>query len=530
MAPNTQWSYGPSTNNTADSAERYLGGIVRRKQDLGRSARACTSWIVTSVSAVVMMIAATFASSAVAQATAGAITGAVVTSSGSPVTGVAVIAANGAETVGSTTSASDGSFTLAVPDGTYDFHLIPPAGSSFSETDLPALAVSSSEPIQLVLVGIGGLVTVRGAAGLVAGGVQLSSHYSGGVSIFTPDGSSGAFAPIGADGSFSAQLFSGVTYQFNGGVTSEFGHFDFHGEFVASTSPLDVTIPVSKVTVVVKDESGNPVQGAYVQDQGGQVANPTAALLTVSDSNTRSGGTDSSGSAIWYLPTGYQFNGTPQARLFLSGGAYVPVAVAAVTGDGVRSFTVPTAVTVRGAAGLVAGGVQLSSHYSGGVSIFTPDGSSGAFAPIGADGSFSAQLFSGVTYQFNGGVTSEFGHFDFHGEFVASTSPLDVTIPVSKVTVVVKDESGNPVQGAYVQDQGGQVANPTAALLTVSDSNTRSGGTDSSGSAIWYLPTDYQFNGTPQARLFLSGGAYVPVAVAAVTGDGVRSFTVPTAV
>src|SRR5436305_360767 len=338
MAPNTQWSYGPSTNNTADSAERYLGGIVRRKQDLGRSARACTSWIVTSVSAVVMMIAATFASSAVAQATAGAITGAVVTSSGSPVTGVAVIAANGAETVGSTTSASDGSFTLAVPDGTYDFHLIPPAGSSFSETDLPALAVSSSEPIQLVLVGIGGLVTVRGAAGLVAGGVQLSSHYSGGVSIFTPDGSSGAFAPIGADGSFSAQLFSGVTYQFNGGVTSEFGHFDFHGEFVASTSPLDVTIPVSKVTVVVKDESGNPVQGAYVQDQGGQVANPTAALLTVSDSNTRSGGTDSSGSAIWYLPTGYQFNGTPQARLFLSGGAYLPTNLVNVRSDSIIIF------------------------------------------------------------------------------------------------------------------------------------------------------------------------------------------------
>jgi hypothetical protein len=272
-------------------------------------------------------------------ANASPITGTVTDSGGTPQSQVLVEMLTGSTVVSSATTDGSGSFSMDATAGTYDFRLTPPAGSSLAATTLHGVNVTPGTPIHLILAPLGPVITVSGVAGATRNGVVVpcSCGATGNVN-FGPESSGipSTNAQIKADGSFSAGVVSGATYDVGGSVETDAGSWNFSKTgYVASAAPLDLTFPLSQITVVVQDQSGHPLAGAYVRGTGSATTTNQAGVVTqLTDSGNFSGTTDTSGHATWLVPTGWTFNNQNLAsRLYLANGLSIPVTLPTITSD-----------------------------------------------------------------------------------------------------------------------------------------------------------------------------------------------------
>jgi hypothetical protein len=218
-------------------------------------------------------------------------------------------------------------------DGTATLGGTPTSGGSYSFTITASNGVLP-DAIQAFTLDVkpayGGTVTVTGRVGFLIDGVFTPPSPNAAVT-FRPEPANGpptSSVTIDTTGHFSATVIAGPTYR----VTTS---FTGKGNGVAIQVPdttyaggevLDLTVPLSRITLKVTDQTGAPVSGARL-DVGTVISG--LPLTSVGGSATIAY-TDTTGTATGYLPTGNQSGG---GQLGLSNGMIIPVDLPTIVGD-----------------------------------------------------------------------------------------------------------------------------------------------------------------------------------------------------
>src|SRR5579875_2785190 len=427
------------------------------------------------------------------------IAGKVTDQSSSPLSGanIAVIDPSSSQTVASTTTAADGTYSVSVNAGTYNVQVTAPSGTGLGSAIALNEVIGNDTVLNFVLVAQGS-VTFSG---------QLRDPHGQGiagqeVSLNPVDGGAGGQAYTDSSGNYSINVAPGnYTMQLYSANQASNAPTDYNLTTAAfsltQSTTLNLTLPEAQVSLQAQDANGNPVAGAavyvsnvYLYDESlgdGQTANgPT------------SGGpykTDSAGNAtFWVLKTTesatYTLTVEPVSG---SGLANTTVSGVTATNDTTRTVTVASPITVSG---------QLLDPHGQGiagqeVSLNPVDGGAGGQAYTDSSGNYSINVAPGnYTMQLYSANQASNAPTDYNLTTAAfsltQSTTLNLTLPEAQVSLQAQDANGNPVAGAavyvsnvYLYDESlgdGQTANgPT------------SGGpykTDSAGNAtFWVLKT-----------------------------------------
>jgi hypothetical protein len=270
-----------------------------------------------------------------------AVTGTVTNSSGAGVANVTVNAdAPGTTTVdfGPVTTASDGTYTLYVDAGSYDFHFDPPSGSGLNSMDDSYVTISGNQTLNMQLnTTVSGYHTISGTItdqnGNMVSTYSPNSYgnsdtwwvyiwYSGGGSSYQTkfNESTGQFslsAPANAYDMFQINI-PGYILRNQSSVTFDLTNSDLIQNF---------HITFAGVTTTVKDSSGNLLSGVSVTAKS---SNATSTPPFVDGSYVNgalnvegpaySGTTDSNGNYTFVAPAGVIFPGNQGGSL--CGGVY----------------------------------------------------------------------------------------------------------------------------------------------------------------------------------------------------------------
>ena len=343
----------------------------------------------------------------------GPVTGTVSNASGVVVGNVVITAQSGTTVLATGTSDSSGSFTLAVPDGTYDLVLTPPPGSGYQETRFNTVAVTSATPVSFVLVS-GNPVSVTGQAGYVVDGAFQAPSIMGTVT-FTPLTANTPSTTVGLNrnGNFSATVIAGATYRVQGNMSgSPMGAYAYNVAAASSMAfaggeVLDLAIPTSQVTVQVHNLGGQPISGASIATSSSTIN--TGSPVVEADQGGVSGTTTATGTVVTHIPTGAHLTGS---ALRLAGGLSIPQTLPDITGDMTIALTAPETASVSGRMGLVVGGFFQPPTDTVGLKQVelvaqAPDTSRTVVSPD-SSGHFTATVIAGATYRVNGYFSSPY--------------------------------------------------------------------------------------------------------------------------
>jgi hypothetical protein len=180
-------------------------------------------------------------------------------------------------------------------------------------------------------------------------------------------------------GHFTATVVAGATYQVNGfvdcGAPGLSGTFNAVGSRTFTGGEvMDLAIPTSRVTVLIRDQYGRSVPGASISTAY-DTRGPSQGVVE-SQGSQSSAATSVAGTVVTHIPTGAHLT---SSMLNLSGGLAVAMRLADVTTDETllirydsttRSVTVPPVTTVTLSALLgpsVADAVTVRATVGGGV-------------------------------------------------------------------------------------------------------------------------------------------------------------------
>ncbi len=451
------------------------------------------------------------------------ISGSVKNSSGSTVSGATINVndANSNVLVDSTTSDSDGSYSLIVPGGTYSIKVTPPAGSNFAPIHIPSRTISSNTVINFVFA--------------PAGSIIISGH------LFDPLGNPLQNQTVTLQASDATQ--TNVTTDANGSYSFQVSAASYTLFFSADNNSLslnapqtyrirtpftsfsqsailDITIPVKKVTTHVQDAAGNPISNVELNTSppGGSIIN-NGGLSLGSGITTGSGGssygsnapgpkTDAAGNVtLWLLPTNanstYTFTAVPPF-----GSVYSTTTLnnVAITTDTQKTITLTQPVTVNGHLNDSLGNplpnqtVSLQATSAQIVATSTTDNS----------GNYSMQVSSGKytliinannnSFSLNAPQEYKITNFSSATEFTQNTT-LNLTVPAVKVDVHVQDAAGSPISNSEINTSPNGTINNGTLVIGEGITNASGGSiygnnapgpkTDINGNVtLWLLPTD----------------------------------------
>src|SRR5580658_549636 len=280
---------------------------------------------------VLVLVLSVISASVPAMADTTAITGTVVDSSDNPQANVAVNVQDPstASTVASTTTDAEGDFTVPVASGTYNVQFIPPSNSGLQS--YLATGASTDGPPLTVVLKTAAVVQVQGTLEDSEGNVYTSAQGAG-VSFSSPL-NPGSTVYVNGSGGFSADVFDDQNFSVVAFGESSAGEL----QFTLPVGTLDqdetynVVMPVSTLTVSVRDASGNPVTGGGVYFQNSFVS-PLPGLPGSSGSiyNSRDTALDANGNASLVVPNGITLQ---DLAIHLSNGLVLPFTLPAINGD-----------------------------------------------------------------------------------------------------------------------------------------------------------------------------------------------------
>ncbi len=171
------------------------------------------------------------------------------------------------EQVAGTTTALEGSYSVSVPEGTYDVVFTPPLGSGYEAFTAHDEVITGNKVLDVVLVPAG-LVEFSGVlrdplgAPVVGAKVTLNGNGTG---VSTVTDASGAFALNVSPGSYTLEI-SGAR-QGSEQVPNSFGLSQSIN--LTASREQDLTIPSIVVDVSAVGPTGEPVLGAQIEAGGG---------------------------------------------------------------------------------------------------------------------------------------------------------------------------------------------------------------------------------------------------------------------
>jgi hypothetical protein len=421
---------------------------------------------------------------------------------------VSAVPSGGSSAAGSTVSDPDGSYTLSVEEGLYSIVAEPPDADGFTPATQTGVSVpgGGSKQADFLFIVPETRVTVSGTITSASGGPVAGAEIILGDRTDTTNSSGSYSVDVlpRPDHAFSvnASGLSGFPATYALSTTSATVN-------ISTTTTIDVTLPVSAVSVEIVDTNGDavPLSGATT---GGSTAGPTVAGVATSiNASVPLIPADAAGKLTMNLPSGtFEIAAYPDSSLGLLPGS--------------ESVTVPTATTVTIV--LDASATPTKTQVTGRILH-----SSGTPLP-------DVQL---VVFRGGTGVSNGTGQLDFESDVVedrlevrglgganlpmrltmTTTSPVqltsptfaigDITVPTEQTTIVVIDPDGNPVEGAVVD----LTTSPTATGLSIGpypatgtssqDFFATGPSTDANGKVdLWLLET-----GSSQYEVEVSPGA-----------------------
>ncbi len=290
--------------------------------------------VLVLIGTVLVTSIATLTAGAPAFADTATITGTVQDSSGNPVGQVVVdvIDPSTAADVASTTTDAQGDFTISVASGTYNLEFIPPADTGL-QSSLATGVSTNSAPLTVILKPVV-VVTVHGSFGDSEGDVFTGSAVEFGRVTFTSPQNPGSTVNPDASGNYSAEVLADQNFTVSANVLVNGGpnlSFTLPVGPLEQDQTLDLSMPVSRLSVSVQDSGGGSITGGQLEFQGSSVS----PLPGIPGSSGAVGpfdqiSLDAHGNASMLVPNGIKLNGT---EIVLSSGLVIPFTLHPITGD-----------------------------------------------------------------------------------------------------------------------------------------------------------------------------------------------------
>ena len=447
------------------------------------------------------------------------ITGVVDDTSGNPQADVAVnvLDPNTDATDATTHTGSDGTFTVSVASGTYNLQFIPP--SSYGLESYLATGVSTGGPPLTVILKTATVVQVQGTL------EDSEGHVDAGATVrFASPLNPGTNTGTDSSGHFSSTLLADQNFT----VNAYPNYPGYSAQYQLPVGTLDqnetynVVLPVSTLTVSVRDASGNPVTNGTINFANSSIS-PLPGIPGSSGTLYPNNGTalDANGNAALVVPNGITLH---SLAVSLSNGLVLPFTLSAINGDrhvflifNGGSVIVGQPPTVTGAPDRAP---DMNGWYNAPVTItWTSVSAPGNPGPpttpsptiVSADGA-NQVITSGKSCDPAGDC----------GTGTVTGINVDTTAPSVSVTGVTSGTTYGqaPTPGCATSDALSGVA--TNAAVSVANSGTSytatcSGATDEAGNTAAPVSVAYQVipNGYTTASLTDSSGS--PIAGAAVT-------------
>jgi len=426
-----------------------------------------------------------------------AITGVVTDLNGAGVSNVSVYAtAAGSSTVeyGPSTTATDGSYTLNVDAGTYDFHFDPPSASGLSPVVDSNITVLDNQTINVQLVAappqphtFSGTLTASTGDPLASTRATLTNSSGGTVNTGFSD-TSGNFTVSTSPDTYTLSGFSytdfaegGPLAYVNGTEVSDYQLSAASGtnipeDLTTNDVTQDFVLHFVKLSVVVKDSSGNPEPNLVVASKG----NGTTTVDSGSDSysfyaqastsglDVPAPKTNASGVLAVMVPQGVDFPAGSICVTFSDGTKGCNPADISASGDVSVEFDQPAPPQMHTYSGTISAstGDPIASMSVN----LTSSANKGASAKAGSTGFFSSSL-TADTYTLTGLNYSDFNApalvsgYHLPNLQLTPTSSIaddlttnDVTqnfvLQFVKLSVIAKDSNGNPVSNLAVTSSG----------------------------------------------------------------------------
>ena len=213
--------------------------------------------------------------------------------------------------------------------------------------------------------------------------------------------------------------------------------------------------------------------------------------------------------------------------IHLNNGLVVPFTAPALNGDQSVTVTVPASIQVQGmledSEGRVYtssqnGWVEFSSPLNQGTQVYV-NGSGGFTANSLADQNFMVEAF-----EQSPGAESI---FNLPVGVLEQDESYNVVMPVSTLTVLVRDASGNPVTGGYVYFQSSSISPLPGIPGSDGQAYFGGGSLNTSGNESLIVPNGITLQGL---AVHLNNGLVVPFTAPAVNGDQSVTVTVPASI
>jgi thermitase len=475
------------------------------------------------------------------------VTGRVTDTSNTPQVGatVAALTPGTSTAVTSTTTAADGSYTLSLNVGTYDFKVTPPTNSGFQVGTQPNVSVTGNMTLNFTLVSasavtLSGHVTGAGGAAVQGALIRLTNA---GVNVVTATDSTGAYTLSVSPGTYSFIVNSNGSR--TAGLPNNYSLNSLNYSVSAATT-LDLPLAslFKQVAMHVQDSGGGAVSNVTVNSNSAQEGLSLAGLGLPDGfaSNNDSRLTDSQGNTTLYLlptitnqfanATPYTLTATPP-----SGSPYsqTPLSNVTFTADTSQAITLLVAVTlsghVTGAGGAAVQGALIRLTNAG-VNVVTATDSTGAYTLSVSPGTYSFIVNSNGSR--TAGLPNNYSLNSLNYSVSAATT-LDLPLAslFKQVAMHVQDSGGGAVSNVTVNSNSAQEGLSLAGLGLPDGfaSNNDSRLTDSQGNTTLYLlptitnqfanATPYTLTATPP-----SGSPFAQFSKSNVTftGDDAETF------
>jgi sugar lactone lactonase YvrE len=216
---------------------------------------------------------------------------------------------NGQQVV-TTSTGLDGSYSLSIPEGTYDIMFTPPLGSGYQSFAARGEAISANTTLDVTLVPAGSVTfsgVLRDAAGEALEGARIILSGASGTGEAQTSGA-GAFSVTVPSGTYTWEVVGNREGAVSDGVVPSY--FFFRGNSLSLTSSVneELTLPLHTLTLRVVGPGGSPIPKTAVSGKqyffGSLAANVTlGADLTATESEVfESETTNAEGRASLALP------------------------------------------------------------------------------------------------------------------------------------------------------------------------------------------------------------------------------------
>jgi hypothetical protein len=321
----------------------------------------------------------------------------------------------------------------------------------------------------------------------------------------------------------------------------EYYSVDVTNYHLDQTKTQNFQYPTKKISVVVKDDQGNPVPNVDISvgnsgfgalSLGYGVTSVDGGMMYVTGEGPK---TDALGRAdIWVFPGTYNLFATP------SSGSYKTAVLRDVTftSDTEQDMTLQRSVTVSGHV-YDAAGNPLRNQL---IDLTVPGNNAADQIATDSNGYYTLSV-SPARYNLDIQARGPYANLDFSQHIpqyygvnvpdvdVSADITRDIYLPAKKVTITVKNALGLPVSGTAIKtnngfgplDLGNGLTNVSGQNMYVDPAPT----TDANGKVdLWLFPSDYSFTVTPSNSLYTE----TTTSNVHITADTNVAVTLPSAI